>query len=106
SRLVEMADVVLPSSTFAEKSGSFENADGIVQHFDQAIPNQFMSKSEGQIANDLTELAQGGMLDEHPPAFGAMIVDDQPGQVAEGSDSVSLPRGELYDPARVRASMA
>ncbi len=105
SRLVEMADVVLPSATFAEKSGSFENVDGVVQHFDQSIPTQFMSKSEGQIGNDLLELARGGSLDEHPPAFGAMIVDDQPGQVAEGSDSVSLPRGELYDPAVVRASM-
>ncbi|CAN0594652.1 unnamed protein product, partial [Laminaria digitata] len=48
SVLCAKADVVLPSSTFAEKGGSFENCDGIMQHFDQAIPNQHDSKSEGQ----------------------------------------------------------
>ena len=105
SRLVDMAEVVLPSSTFAEKSGSFENAGGVVQHFDQAIPCRHMSKSEGQIALDMLEIAAGGSLHEHPPAFGALVVDEQPGQVAGGSSAGNIERGELYDPGRVREEM-
>jgi anaerobic selenocysteine-containing dehydrogenase len=99
------ADVVLPSSTFAEKSGSFENCNNIMQHFDQAIPNQNESKSEGQIALDLIALASGGTLKEHAPGFGAQIVDEQPGQVPGASDSVLLPRGELYDAKSIRSRM-
>ena len=105
SALSEKADVVLPSSTFAEKAGCFENCDGIMQHFDQAIPCQHDSKSEGQIALDLIELVHGGTLKEHAPGFGAQIVDEQPGQVPGASDSVLLPRGELYDAKTIRARM-
>ncbi len=105
SSLVEMAGVVLPSSTFAEKSGSFENCDGVVQHFGQAIPGQHASKSEGQIAMDLVELGSGGELTRRPPAFGAQIVDAQPGQVSGASESVNLERGELFDVDAVRVEM-
>jgi len=105
TRLVEMAGVVLPGASFAEKAGSFENAAGIVQHFDQAIPCVHLCKSEGQIALDMLEIAAGGALDEHPPAFGAEIVDDQPGQVAGSTGVVNLERAELYDPQRVRREM-
>ena len=105
SSLVEMAGVVLPSSTFAEKSGSFENCDGVVQHFGQAIPGQHASKSEGQISMDLVELGSGGELTRHPPAFGAQIVDAQPGQVSGASESVNLERGELFDVDAVRGEM-
>ncbi len=105
SVLCAKADVVLPSSTFAEKGGSFENCDGIMQHFDQAIPNQHDSKSEGQIGLDLLELASGGTLKEHAPGFGAQIVDEQPGQVPCASDSILLPRAALFDAAAVRNSM-
>ena len=105
TRLVDMAEVVLPSATFAEKAGSFENAMHIVQHFDQAIPTQHASKSEGQIAIDMLEIAAGGVLDEHPPSFGAEIVDDQPGQVAGSTGGVNMERAELYDHERVRREM-
>ncbi len=105
SVLCDKADVVLPSSTFAEKSGTFENCTNIMQHFDQAIPNQHDSKSEGQIALDLIELANGGTLKEHAPGFGAQIVDEQPGQVPGASDSILLPRGELYDAKTIRNRM-
>ena len=101
-----MATVLLPSSTFAEKSGSFENADAVVQHFNQAIPGQHASKSEGQIAMDLVEMSAGGTLTRHPPSFGAQIVDAQPGQVAGASESVNIERGELYDPATIRTETA
>lgn len=105
STLVEMAGVVLPTSTFAEKAGSFENCDGVVQHFSQAIPGQHASKSEGQIAMDLIELGSGGSLHRHPPAFGAQIVDAQPGQVSGASESVNLERGELFDVEVIRSEM-
>ncbi len=100
------AEVVLPSSSFAEKAGSFENCDGVMQHFDQAIPNQHWSKSEGQIGLDLIELAAGGSLVEHAPGFGSQIVDEQPGQVPGANDSVLIPRGELFDALVIRGRMA
>jgi len=105
SVLCNKAEVVLPSSSFAEKAGSFENCDGIMQHFEQGIPNQHQSKAEGQIALDLIELAAGGTLVEHAPGFGSLIVDDQPGQVASTNDSILIPRGELFDALVIRGRM-
>ncbi len=101
-----LADVVLASGTFAEKAGTFENCGHVLQAFGQAIPNQHESKSEGQIVNDLLAVISGERLEERPPAFGAAIVDDQPGQVASATDVVNLPRGPLFDENAVRAEMA
>ena len=106
SALCRKAEVVLPSSSFAEKAGTFENCNGIMQHFDQGIPNQHQSKSEGQIALDLIELVAGGSLVEHAPGFGSMIVDEQPGQVPGANDSILIPRGELFDAEVIRGRMA
>ncbi len=100
------AQVVLPSTTFAEKAGTYENHAGLLQAFDQALPSQHASKSEAQIALDLLALVAGQRLREHPPEFGAAIVDEQPGQVPAATDAVGLPRGPLYDAAAVRAEMA
>lgn len=47
------ADVLLPGSSWAEKAGTFENARGMLQPFEQAIPPIEFSKPEGQIALDL-----------------------------------------------------
>jgi NADH-quinone oxidoreductase subunit G len=47
------ADVLLPGATWAEKSGTFENAMGRLQSFQQAIPVVESAKTEGQIALDL-----------------------------------------------------
>ncbi|RMH27476.1 MAG: ferredoxin [Planctomycetota bacterium] len=101
-----IAQVVLPSGTFAEKAGTYENCDGILQAFEQAIPNQHESKSEGQIANDLMAIIAGQRLEEHPPEFGAAIVDEQPGQVPAATEVVNLPRGPLFNAAAVRVEMA
>jgi NADH-quinone oxidoreductase subunit G len=103
--LCSSAQVVLPSATFAEKSGSFENVDGIVQHFDQAIPTQHHAKSEGQIAFDMLDLANGETLSEPFVTGGVQIVDEQPGQVPAASDSVTMVRGTLYDDSVVRSIM-
>jgi NADH-quinone oxidoreductase subunit G len=57
--LTNRADVLLPSATWAQKSGTFESATGRLQSFEQAIPAVELERSEGQIALDL--LAQFGL---------------------------------------------
>ncbi len=53
NRLVSSAEVVLPTATWIEKSGSFESAAGRVQSFERAIAPVDFVKGEGQIALDL-----------------------------------------------------
>lgn len=53
SALVDRADVVLPGATWMEKAGTFENARGMLQAFEHAIPVIELAKAEGQIALDL-----------------------------------------------------
>ena len=53
SKLSDRVDVLLPGATWAEKTGTFENARGRLQSFDQAIPVIELAKPEGQIAADL-----------------------------------------------------
>jgi predicted molibdopterin-dependent oxidoreductase YjgC len=50
---------VLPSSTWAEKAGCFENAEGRIQAFEQAIEAIEESMPEGQIALDLMWVLAG-----------------------------------------------
>ena len=54
--ITAIADVVLPSATWLEKSGSFESATGRLQSFDQAIEPIEFSRSEAQIGMDLAAL--------------------------------------------------
>lgn len=56
-RLVDAADVVIPACTWAEKAGTFENARGILQAFDAAIPALEGAAPEGQIAGHLARAA-------------------------------------------------
>ncbi len=51
--LTDKADILLPGATWAEKSGTFENANNRLQSFQQAIPVIELAKTEGQIALDL-----------------------------------------------------
>ncbi len=51
------AHIVLPTATWLEKSGCFENAKGRIQSFEAAIPVLEMARSEGQVALDLLALA-------------------------------------------------
>ncbi|MFZ9881805.1 MAG: 2Fe-2S iron-sulfur cluster-binding protein, partial [Phycisphaerales bacterium] len=50
SRLTEMASVVLPGAAWVEKAGSFENATGRLQGFEQAICDSLFACSSGSIA--------------------------------------------------------
>ncbi len=51
--LTTSCSVLLPAATWLEKSGSFENAKGMIQAFRRAIPGPEGVRSEGQIALDL-----------------------------------------------------
>ncbi len=57
--LTELADVVLPSATWMEKSGTFENAEGRLQSFQRAVMPKHWSKGESQIAIDLLARLRG-----------------------------------------------
>ncbi|MCH2153208.1 MAG: molybdopterin-dependent oxidoreductase [Phycisphaerales bacterium] len=57
--LTERADVLLPSATWVEKAGTFENADGLLQAFERAISPVDYCKSESQIALDLLACIEG-----------------------------------------------
>ncbi len=75
SDLMPAVDVLLPGATWAEKSGTFENARGLLQAFDAAIPVIELAKNEGQIALDL--LAVMGKADRR--AYNAPVVRQELG---------------------------
>ncbi|MEY3027425.1 MAG: putative NADH-quinone oxidoreductase subunit [Planctomycetota bacterium] len=57
--VTEMAAVVLPGAAWVEKAGSFENATGRLQGFEQAITPVEHAKAEAQIALDLAAARAG-----------------------------------------------
>lgn len=103
SDLLDAADVVLPGATWAEKAGTFENANHVLQAFEQAIPPIQMAKSEGQIALDLIAEATGSP--DAQPGTRLVVVDEQPGAVP-ASTEVARPRAGLFNAANVRQEMA
>ena len=74
----DAADVVLPSVTWAEKGGTFENADGVLQSFERAIPPLEGARSEGQLALELMAAAKGDPTRDESELE---VVDEQPGRV-------------------------
>jgi len=58
--LVDSADVVLPGAAFAEKAGTFENADHRLQAFDRAIEPVDGARPEALLALDLAARAEQG----------------------------------------------
>jgi len=103
SGLCERVDVVLPGASFAEKAGTFENARGMLQAFEQAIPVIEMAKTEGQIALDLMSVLEGRPDPVRDAA--AVVVQTTVGQVAAGAQ-VTLARGRVFNAADVRGEMA
>ncbi len=73
--LTAAADVLLPAVTWAEKSGCFENAKGILQSFDQAIAPLENTRPDGQIALDL--LAESAL--EAPSRYNAGLIRSRMG---------------------------
>ncbi|MBC8203393.1 MAG: (2Fe-2S)-binding protein [Planctomycetes bacterium] len=54
--LTERADIFLPAATWAEKAGTFENCNNVLQTFERAIQPLGDSQPEGQIAMNLQAL--------------------------------------------------
>jgi NADH-quinone oxidoreductase subunit G len=106
SALVEAADFVLPAATWAEKAGTFENARGMIQAFEQAIPVVGQSKAEAQIALDLEAVLAGETLVSPASGYDDLIVDEGPGQVPAATASASVERTRLYNAADTRRDMA
>jgi len=70
SRLCDRADVIIPGATWAEKAGTFENANNRLQAFERAIEPIDFTKCEGQIALDLAAVRAGGQ----PPIYRSATV--------------------------------
>ena len=106
NRLTTQANVVLPGATWAEKAGVFENADGRLQAFEQAIPVLAGAQCEGQIAMDILAVVEGAPVSEIRADATVLVVDEQAGQVP-ASTSVVVPRATLrYNAANVRREIA
>jgi NADH-quinone oxidoreductase subunit G len=59
NQLSERASVILPSGTWLEKTGTFENVSGRLQSFNRAITPMDFCKNESQIALELLSLHEG-----------------------------------------------
>lgn len=108
SPLSDRADVLLPGATFAEKAGTFENARGMLQAFEQAIPVVELAKTEGQLALDLLftiDALDRGATPARPARAETLVVNTTVGQVASGA-TVAAPRAEAFNAAMMRQRMA
>jgi len=101
--LMEKADVVLPGATWAEKAGTFENVNGRLQAFEQAIPVIELAKAEAQLGLDiLTRVgaAQGVGRERRAPLYNAANTRQEmaaanPERLGMFLAEVHLPRAEV-----------
>ncbi|HMN42153.1 MAG TPA: 2Fe-2S iron-sulfur cluster-binding protein [Phycisphaerales bacterium] len=103
STLADAADILLPSSTWLEKSGTFENAKNMLQAFEAAIPPVESSKPEAQIALDLLAILGGA------PAiveFETLVVS--PAKQGQVPDAVRIldAVGQYFNAADTRTEMS
>lgn len=66
--LTERADVLIPTATWMEKAGTFENANNRLQAFDRAIDPIDYCKAESQVALDLLAEMHGESTRPYNPA--------------------------------------
>ncbi|HVZ93260.1 MAG TPA: 2Fe-2S iron-sulfur cluster-binding protein [Phycisphaerales bacterium] len=99
------ANVVIPGATWIEKGGTFENAKGMLQAFEQAIPVIELAKSEGQIALDLLSIVEGAAEVNAPDEMRLMEIPAMPGQVS-GAARLAAPRVREFNAAEIRREMA
>jgi NADH-quinone oxidoreductase subunit G len=103
SSLTDRADVVLPGATWMEKSGTFENAKGMLQAFARAIPPLEGAKSEAQHALDIGAVLEGAALPDR--RLESVVLETTRGQVAAGVQ-VSVAMGQEFCAAATRREMA
>lgn len=102
-RAMDKADIVLTGATWAEKAGTFENVNNVIQAFEQAIPTMEQCKAEAQIAIDMLSLLSGESLG--PVHRTVSRVDEAPGQVPTAVET-RLQSARLYNAADTRREMA
>lgn len=95
NKLTERADVVIPAATWAEKSGTFENASNRLQAFERAIEPIDYCKSESQIAMDLDAHRLGAKPARYNAANTRQAMAQQHGLSGFVSD-VHMPAGEEH----------
>lgn len=98
--LTGKADVLLPGATWAEKSGTFENASGRLQTFEQAIPVLEGARSEASIALEMLAALGAGNSTAYDPAairllIGGSLVSDVHHPVKEEASLSDLEYVEL-----------
>jgi len=102
-RAMTKADVVLTGATWAEKAGTFENINNVIQAFEQAIPVMEQCKPEAQIAIDMLSLIEGESLG--PIKRTVARVDEAPGQVPTAVETRTQ-SVRLFNAADTRRQMA
>ncbi len=93
TRLSERADVLIPGATWAEKSGTFENADHRLQAFERAIDPIDFCKGEAQIALDLLAVATATEPEVFNPANTRLAMAEARG-LRQFVTDIHLPRIE------------
>jgi NADH-quinone oxidoreductase subunit G len=68
TKLCDRADVIIPAATWAEKAGTFENANNRLQSFERAIKPIDYCKCEAQIALDLIAARDDAPADTYDAA--------------------------------------
>ena len=100
--LADRADVLIPSATWAEKAGTFENAGGRLQAFERAIEPIDYVKSESQIALDLIAAASGSTPAAYDPLATRKQMADLNG-LSEFVSEVHLPPADEKIPSDMQA---
>jgi NADH-quinone oxidoreductase subunit G len=79
TQLCDRADVMIPGATWAEKSGTFENAKNRLQSFERAIDPVDYCKCESQIAMELIAARDGEMAQVFDAAAVRAIMSERHG---------------------------
>jgi NADH dehydrogenase/NADH:ubiquinone oxidoreductase subunit G len=89
NELTKRANIFLPAATWAEKAGTFENYNNVLQTFERAIQPLGDSQSEGQIAINM----QAILDDCLPTIFNAATVRRRMDDAGvAGMNQVELPK--------------
>jgi NADH-quinone oxidoreductase subunit G len=92
TQLTDTADIVLPSATWLEKAGTFQNHRNLLQAFEQAIPAREGARAEVQIGLDLLAAATGAASAPYNAADVRQQMARAVPALAEMATGVSLPK--------------
>ncbi|HKL25778.1 MAG TPA: NADH-quinone oxidoreductase subunit NuoG [Desulfuromonadales bacterium] len=89
------ADVVLPAASFAEKEGTFTNAERRIQRVRAGIPKPGQARTDGEIIGQLDNKLGGSLAFTGPAAIFAEIGKDTPAYAAFDYDQIG-PQGMVW----------